>query len=311
MSEISLEINHLSKKFGTLIAVDNISLSVMRGEIFGLLGPNGAGKTTTIHMISGLLAPDRGEIIINGIRVNKRSPDFFLHTGVCPQQNIFWEKLTCFEQIVYMAQLYRLSKKESHSRAEYLLDQLGLFEKRNQLAGKLSGGMQRRLNIALSIVHDPDLIILDEPESGLDPQSRILFREFIKSLAHKKTVLLTTHNMDEADRLSDRVAIIDHGQLLVVDKPEELKRTIGTGDVVEMSFSESLPEAMMQDFRMKDILVKIVDHTLTLSSIAMIEKIPLVLSVLKKNQLEPLEINFRSNTLEDVFITLTGRRLRE
>jgi len=311
MSSSSLEIRNLQKSFGTLKAVDGISLQVQQGEIFGLLGPNGAGKTTTIQMICGLLKPDAGEIFINGQLVKPGNPAAMRKVGICTQSNILWEKLTCFEQLVFIGQMYHLPKRQVKHRAEELLDQLGLSEKCNQLAGQLSGGMQRRLNLAMALMNDPDLVVLDEPETGLDPQSRVMVREYIHSLARKKTVILTTHNMDEADRLSDRVAIIDQGRLLVMDIPEALKRTLGDGDVLEMELANELPESVQEELRAVDLQVHTVNHTLILRGWILIEKLPAVLEIFRRNGIQTGETRMRSNTLEDVFISITGRRLRE
>ncbi len=307
----SLEIRNLQKSFGPLKAVDGVSLRVQTGEIFGLLGPNGAGKTTIIQMICGLLKPDAGEITINEQLVKTGNSMAMRKVGVCTQMNILWEKLTCFEQLVFMGQMYHLSKGQASCRAAELLDQLGLSEKRNQLAGRLSGGMQRRLNLALALVHDPELVVLDEPETGLDPQSRVMVREYIHSLARKKTVLLTTHNMDEAERLSDRVAIIDHGCLLVVDTPEALKRTLGEGDVLEMEIAHALPEPVCAELQALGVQVQAANHTLILRGRALLEKLPAVLELFHRNGVQIGETRMRSNTLEDVFISITGRKLRE
>lgn len=311
MTDISLEIDSLSKSYGALKAVDQLNLRVNRGEIFGLLGPNGAGKTTTIHIICGLIAPDSGEIRVDGRRVVPGDFEMLRRVGVCTQQNILYDKLTCLEQLVFAGEMYKLPVNLARRRAELLLEQLGLLEKKDQLANRLSGGMQRRLNFAMGLVHDPDLVVLDEPESGLDPQSRVLVREMIRSLARKKTVLFTTHNMDEADRLCDRVAIIDHGRLLVVDTPEDLKRTAGEGDVMEIDLPQNLPEALREAIASLGVQVTTADHTLILRSRALLDKLPRLWEMLQNQGVHFEQARMRSNTLEDVFITLTGRRLRE
>jgi ABC-2 type transport system ATP-binding protein len=311
MALYSLEIRNLMKSFGVLRAVNGISLAVQHGEIFGLLGPNGAGKTTTIQMICGLLHPDEGEIYLEGQPVRPGNRTVLRKVGVCTQQNIIWEKLTCLEQLEFIGTMYHLSTQESRRRGEMLLEQLGLSEKRSQLASKLSGGMQRRLNLALSLIHDPLLVVLDEPESGLDPQSRIMVREFIRSMARKKTVILTTHNMDEADRIADRVAIIDRGRLLVVDTPEDLKKTLGDGDVIELEISGITLEQAAGVVSAMDIKCSSADHILILRGYGLLDKLPEVLGALRTSGAGVGEARMRANTLEDVFISLTGRRLRE
>ena len=225
-SEIT--VTGLKKKFRDLIAVEGISFEVSRGEIFGLLGPNGAGKTTTINMICGLLPPTAGTIKFKSQEIN----DIKSAIGYCPQENIYFPKLTCLEQLIFMGNIYGMPSAECKARGNDLLGLLGLSDKSNVYARKLSGGMKRRLNIALALIHDPKILIFDEPEAGLDPQSRVMVRNFIKSLSKEKTIILTSHNMDEVDRLADRVAIMDHGKIIVNDTPYNLKNSIGDGDVL-------------------------------------------------------------------------------
>jgi ABC-2 type transport system ATP-binding protein len=191
-----------------------------------------------------------------------------------------------------------------------LLQKMGLQEKQNKLVKTLSGGMQRRMNILMALMHDPEILILDEPEAGLDPQSRVLVREYIRTLARVKTVILTTHNMDEAERLADRVAIIDHGKLLVVETPEALKATLGAGDVLELELAGDLETALALA---RAILpeVSLVNHTLIARGHDLIEKLPQLLEKLRAANLAQKEIKLRANTLEDVFLALTGRKLRE
>jgi len=230
-----IKIEGLKKRFGEFTAVDGLNFDIFRNEIFGLLGPNGAGKTTTISMICGLLPPSEGKITFD----NHQGKDNKSILGYCPQDNIFYPKLTCLEQLQFMGQMYGLSSKTVKSRALELLNLLGLEDKTNIRANNLSGGMKRRLNICLALIHNPEVLILDEPEAGLDPQSRILVRDFIKAFGKEKSIVLTTHNMDEADRLADRIAIIDHGKLLLLDTPQNLKRTVGEGDILEFVIEKS------------------------------------------------------------------------
>jgi len=228
--ETLIKVERLKKRYSEFTAVDGISFDISRNEIFGLLGPNGAGKTTTISMICGLLPISEGEITFaNCNGKNKKSI-----IGYCPQENIFYPKLTCLEQLLFIGQMHGLPLKKAKLRAIELLNLLGLTDKTHVRASNLSGGMKRRLNICLAFIHDPEILILDEPEAGLDPQSTILVRDFIKTYSKQKTVILTTHNMDEAERLSDRVAIIDHGKLLLLDTPQNLKRTVSEGDILEL-----------------------------------------------------------------------------
>jgi ABC-2 type transport system ATP-binding protein len=288
-----------------------LTLQVYQGEVFGLLGPNGAGKTTSIHMVCGLLRPDAGTVLIHGKTVHGGATDVCARVGVCPQMPVLWPKLTCLEQLEFVGQMYNVPRPQSRDRGLELLEILGLAERRNQLASTLSGGMQRRLNLALALVHDPEILALDEPEAGLDPQSRVLVRDYIRSLARHKTILLTTHNMDEADRMSDRVAIIDHGKLLALDTPAVLKRTIGEGDVLEIEVQD-LPaheaRAVLAAFAPQ---ISLSGDRLALRGRRTLENLPAILGALERAGGRAAELHLRPNTLEDVFLALTGRRLRE
>ncbi len=310
MQNTALQTEHLTKRFGPLTAVDDLNLEVYEGEIFGFLGPNGAGKTTSISMMCGLLKPTSGHVLIQGKHVHGGAPDVRARVGVCPQETVLWEKLTSLEQLEFIGEQYGVPRRIARQRGSELLEILGLSSKANTLAGKLSGGMKRRLNLALALVHEPEILVLDEPEAGLDPQSRVLVREYIRSLARRKTVILTTHNMDEADRMADRVAIIDHGKLLVVDTPEALKRTVGEGDVLEMdAWPDPLPAKVVLGGYFPDVTS--INHTVTVRGRDLLDRLPEILASLHEAGLETDHIQLRTNTLEDVFLSLTGRRLRE
>ncbi len=312
-----LQTLHLTKRYGALTAVDDLSLEVQEGEVFGFLGPNGAGKTTSIQMMCGLLKPDAGQVLLRGERLDGGSRAMRWRVGVCPQEVILWGRLTCLEQLVYLGQIYGLSKSSAQQRGKLLLEELSLSEKQDKQAHTLSGGMQRRLNLALALVHDPEIVILDEPEAGLDPQSRLQVRQYIQSLAHSKTVILTTHNMDEAERLADRVAIIDHGRLLVLDTPEALKRSVGEGDVLEIGLNgapgdgvEAIVRRALGD-TLAQVMLNAAQHTLTLRMLNAVNQLPVILDALRAANIQPGEVRLRANSLEDVFLQLTGRKLRE
>jgi ABC-2 type transport system ATP-binding protein len=315
MDKIVLRTIGLTKRFGALTAVNDLSLDIEEGEVFGFLGPNGAGKTTSINMMCGLLKPDAGQVWVRGKPIFNGDDRIKAYVGVCPQNIVLWERLTCLEQLVFMAQMYGIEGKAAYKNAEKLLDDLDLAEKRNQLAKTLSGGMQRRLNVAMALVHDPQIVVLDEPEAGLDPQSRVNVREYIQTLARKKTVILTTHNMDETERLADRVAIIDHGQLLVMDSPENLKRSLGEGDLLEIRVAESVKDTQVAaaalDGLVSEVSLENSSHTLRLRALNAVGNLAAILETLHAAGVEPGEVSIRANSLEDVFIQLTGRRLRE
>jgi ABC-2 type transport system ATP-binding protein len=314
--ETVLQMKGIAKRYGDTVAVDGLSLDVHEGEVLGLLGPNGAGKTTTIRIACGLLKPDRGTVFLHGRSVCGGRLDVRLRIGLSPQQNILWGSLTCLEQLLFTGDMVGMPRRTSRERSLALLGLLGLSDKKDKTAKTLSGGMQRRLNLALALVHDPDLVVLDEPESGLDPQSRVLVRETIRSLARRKTVIVTTHNMDEADRVADRIAIIDRGRLLVSDTPEALKRTVGDGDVLEIDFPGARDERLQK--ALEAVRPMAPDAVLSGPVLAVRVKgtraADLLLSAfhaLRQEGIEPGEVRIRPNTLEDVFLSLTGRRLRE
>jgi ABC-2 type transport system ATP-binding protein len=315
MPYIILQTENLTKHYGSLTAVQDLSLQIYEGEVFGFLGPNGAGKTTSINMLCGLLKPDAGSIILHGAPINGGDKRTRALVGMCPQEVTLWERLTCIEQLQFLGQMYGLKATLARQRGQKLLDELDLAEKRDRQARTLSGGMKRRLNLALALVHDPTIVVLDEPEAGLDPQSRVLVREYIHSLARQKTVILTTHNMDEAERLVDRVAIIDHGRLLVLDSPQALKERMGAGDVLEIF----LDEKAQQHGQIREALaslgnqvrVEMTPGALTVRALHLISLLPSILQALSAEGIPLGEVRLRQNTLEDVFIQLTGRRLRE
>jgi ABC-2 type transport system ATP-binding protein len=310
MPAIAIQTRNITKRYGTLTAVEGLSLDVYEGEVFGLLGPNGAGKTTSINMLCGLLKPDAGEVFVGGKSITNSDAKVKSQVGVCPQNINLWNSLTCLEQMQYLGEIYGLKKKTARKRSRQLLRELDLEEKMNQLARTLSGGMQRRLNLAMALVHDPEILVLDEAEAGLDPQSRVLVREYIKCLARRKTIILTTHNMDEAERVADRVAIIDHGRLLIVDTPEALKRKAGEGDVLEIEVDDNL-EAAMGPLSQIVPQISANNHTLVMRARGVVELLPAILETLRRIGAQPGEVRLRASSLEDVFIALTGRRLRE
>lgn len=307
---IALRVENLTKQFGNFTAVNSVSFSIFKNEIFGLLGPNGAGKTTTINMICGLLPPSDGVISFPEY-IEK---DYKSVIGYCPQENIYYPKLTCLEQLLFIGKMYNIPSKHVKERALELLRLLGLTDKANDKASNLSGGMKRRLNICLALIHDPEIVILDEPEAGLDPQSRILVRDVIRLLGKEKTVILTTHNMDEADRLADRIAIVDRGKLLLLDTPNNLKKTIGEGDILELRIENDTHEALNSFLRKTEHLSLTINTkpgVILIRHQNILENLPEIKSISTMCGLVITELKLRENTLEDVFIHLTGRDLRQ
>jgi ABC-2 type transport system ATP-binding protein len=316
-TDFPLQVCNLTKRFGALLAVDDLSFNVSRGEIFGFLGPNGAGKTTSINMMVGLLDPTSGNVFIEGQPILERRKCVQRLIGVCPQENILWDKLTCLEQLEFIGVNYGMPRRQARTRSAELLEALGLAAKAKELAGRLSGGMKRRLTLATALIHDPQIVFLDEPEAGLDPQSKVFVREMIRLLARRKTVVLTTHNMDEAERLADRVAVIDRGRLLVVDTPDTLKRQYGGGSMLEIKLDAPPPaeepalQAALDCLKPFFADTAAVNGLLTVRGVDLAARLPEVLQIIQAGGLQIERIQMRTSTLEDVFLSLTGKALRE
>ena len=313
IDEFIIEAKNLSKSFGDFVAVDNLNLKIKKGEVFGFLGPNGAGKTTSIKMMVGLLRPTGGQILIDGTDIRHADK---LKIGICPQDIVLWESLTCKESLKFMGEMYEVPNDILKTRVESLLEDLMLMDKANTLVSNLSGGMKRRLNLAMALIHSPEIVVLDEPSEGLDPQSRRVLWNFIRSLRDKegKTVILTTHLMDEADGLSDRIAIIDQGKLLRLDTPKNLKKEIGEGDIVEIHLFDSKVNQELI-FRLKtleniDSVIE-VDGVINIRALNAVGKLPEIMSEVQNMNIEIADLSLHPNTLEDVFIELTGTSLRE
>jgi len=217
-----LVLRELHKQFGAVVAVDGLSLEVRRGEILGLLGPNGAGKSTTIHMAVGLVVPDRGTVDVDG-RGSPRQPDVRRRLGIAPQSLALYDALSSEENLRFFARVQGLHGRALEERVAWALDFSALQDRRRDRAGELSGGMKRRLNLAAALVHDPELVLLDEPTVGVDPQSRNAILDRIAELRGQgRAIVYTTHYMEEASRICDRVAVVDHGRVLATGTVEEL-----------------------------------------------------------------------------------------
>lgn len=235
MVEEFLVVNDLHKSFNEHKAVDGVSFSVYKGEIFGFLGPNGAGKTTTIRMLSTVLEPDSGEITIGGHSVRREAEAVRSIIGVCPQELALYEDLSAIDNMVFFGRMAGMGGKEARAQAMEHLKLIGLVDRAKGKIAKFSGGMKRRVNLAIALMGNPLLVFMDEPTVGIDPQSRNNIFETIRGLRDNgTTILYTTHYMDEADRLCDRVAIIDGGKLITLDTPRKLKEQIGPPDQVTL-----------------------------------------------------------------------------
>ena len=235
MKEMAITIDRLTKKFEDVTAVDDLNLSIERGELFGLLGPNGAGKTTTINILCGLLEPTSGAISVGGYDVQKGTEKVKELIGLCPQDTATYPYLTGRENVELFGNLYAMPKEKLKKNTDELLEKLSLTQDTNRRLGKYSGGMKRRINLIMALVHDPEIAFLDEPTVAMDPQSRHAVWDLIRELKERgKTIILTTHYMEEAEELCDRIGIIDHGRLIALGSPKQLKDKFKAKDLEEV-----------------------------------------------------------------------------
>ncbi|MDD4127778.1 MAG: ABC transporter ATP-binding protein [Methanomicrobium sp.] len=233
----AVKAENLKKSFGSVKAVDDVSIRISKGEIFGFLGPNGAGKTTTIRMLTGVLIPDFGTVSIFGTDIHKNPLSAKLKLGVIPENGTVYSDLTAFQNVVLTAKFYGMDKKAREERAEEILDSLGLSDWKNKIVRSFSKGMRQRVSIAAAIVHSPELLILDEPTTGLDVYSRRLVIDTVRRMnIEGSTILLTTHNIEEANALCSNISIINRGRIVATESPEKLKKTFDTSRFVEVSF---------------------------------------------------------------------------
>jgi len=313
----ALSLHRLRKTFGDVVAVNDLDLEVLPGECFGLLGPNGAGKTTTIEICEGLTAPDAGEVLVLGQQWGKGGAALRQRLGISLQETQFSEKLTVAETL----QLFR----SFYHRPRPLDDVLGavqLGEKRNGRVGQLSGGQKQRLALACALVADPELFFLDEPTTGLDPQSRRQLWELIEEVKRAgRTVVITTHYMEEAERLCDRVAIVDHGQVIALGRPRDLVASLGAQHIIEFSVGEDQPSSRPADqpsLTDAELLplpgalsIRRREDSYLLESAQAHRTVPALLALLGARGIPLAQLRTHSATLEDVFVHLTGRTLRD
>lgn len=316
--DIGIEVDDLKRYFENVKAVDGVSFKIYKGECFGFLGPNGAGKSTTINMLSCFIKPNGGSAKVNGYDIVEEAGEVRKHIGIAPQENIFYQELTVYENLMFFGRMYNVDKEELKERIDLLIKKVGLEEKRKVKAEKLSGGMKRRLNLIMGLVHDPDTLFLDEPTAGLDPQSRRMMWDYLFELKEQnKTILLTTHYMEEADILSDRLAIIDHGKIIAMGTPDHLKETIGKGDL--LTFKIEGPEKMLNE-ALDDIKelnyvkeASYIEEEMVIRVIAMdgLGHIGKFTELFNSKNLHIIDAEVQRNSLENVFLALTGRTLRE
>ena len=301
----------LTRRFGDLVAVDRISFDIEQGEIFGLLGPNGAGKTTTLSMLATMLEPTAGSATVMGIDITKDQDGVRKAIGIVFQDQSLDEELTAWENMDFHGRLYRIPKDVREQRTEELLRLVELYDRRNDIVKTFSGGMRRRLEIARGLLHHPQVLFLDEPTLGLDPQTRNLLWKYIETLAKEKniTIILTTHYMEEADRLCSRIAIIDHGKIIALDTPARLKDSIG-GDVVTIRSPETENTATTLTVPwIKRLETHDGEVILTLENAE--QHLSTIVTLMNEKNIPITSISVHKPTLEDVFLSFTGKTIRE
>lgn len=305
-----IKVDSLTKKFKKLTAVDNISFSVKKGEVFGFLGPNGAGKTTTIKMLTTLLNPTQGNATIAGHDIVKKRNQVRQNIGIVFQEPALDTDLTGEENLEYHARMYGLKKANRKKRIDEVLKLVDLEEKRDVLVKNYSGGMKRRLEIARGLMHYPTVLFLDEPTLGLDAITRRSIWDYVKKMNKEEetTIFLTTHYMDEADFLCDRVAIIDKGKILVIDNLNNLKTSIGK-DVITLSCDKLSKLKGIIEKEKWASNIKQHDKNLKIGTEKGDEKIPIIIEIAQKNDIKIKSISVRKPTLDDVFISYTGRTI--
>ena len=314
MSSI-LDVQNLSKTYGDFTAVKGISFDIKEGEIFSLLGPNGAGKTTTISMLSTLYTPTSGDATIGGHSISKDPMAVKQVIGVVPQEIALYEDLTARENLIFWGQMYGLGGKSLNSRVDEVLEQIGLVDKAKNRVKTYSGGMKRRVNIGVGLLHKPRLLFMDEPTVGIDPQSRRAILDTVKDLNKQgMTVLYTTHYMEEAQELSDRVGIIDHGELIALGTQAELTKQVGQTETLILHIGENDdPEALARSLDgVEDVLEAIAtDHEVSVIAHEAENVLAAVVTKANERGIKIRSIDIREPNLEAVFLHLTGRALRD
>jgi ABC-2 type transport system ATP-binding protein len=313
MSQPILVAQDLRKSFGEIEAVKGISLQVARGEVFGLLGPNGAGKTTTISMLTGLLEPSAGQVTIDGLDLATHRREVKARLGLVPQDMALYMALSARENLLFFGRVYGLKGKILRQRVDQVLEMIGLTERADQAVGKYSGGMKRRVNIGAGLLHRPQLLFLDEPTVGVDPQSRNAIFESVEALNRAgMSVIYTTHYMEEAQRLCQRVAIVDEGKLVALDTPAALIRSLG-GGVVLLGVAQGAPEELTERIcRIPAVkAVARTDGQVKIETSRLQEALMCTLDITNQLDVRVTSLEILEPNLESVFLHLTGKKLRE
>lgn len=307
----AIETSALTRQFNGLVAVDNLSIAVEQGEVFGLLGPNGAGKTTTISMLCTILKPTSGTAQVNGFDIVKQAKHVRKSIGIVFQDPSIDDRLTGRENLYMHANLYGVPQSEQKTRIDRVLKLVELEDRADSILRTYSGGMRRRLEIARGLIHYPKVLFLDEPTIGLDPQTREHIWTYIKELrqTHDITIVLTTHYMDEADKLSDRIAIMDYGKIVALDTSSKLKDTL-EGDVITVKTKEAVKLSSMLVGKVSILKAHVVNDTLEITVKSGKALLPRIMEIAANSNIYVDSVTLREPNLEDVFLHYTGRAIR-
>lgn len=305
-----IQVQNLSKSFQKMKAVDNISFSISKGEIFGLLGPNGAGKSTILNMMNTILNSDSGSISLDGVDVESDSKACKQLIGVVPQEISLYEELSAYENLLFWGNLYGIPSKELKERIHTTLELIGLLDRKNHLIKTYSGGMKRRINIAAALLHKPKILLMDEPTVGIDPQSRNRIFEVIEILNNEgMTIVYTTHYMEEVERLCNRIAIIDSGRIVAQGTQRELQELLQTKESVQLEF-DFLSESQVKSLK-ESLDYKMIQKNNTLIIESSIKELSSIISACNKLGLAINDIQLKKVNLETIFLSLTGKQLRD
>jgi len=310
ISENIIEVTDLTKYYGNLLAVDKINFEVRKGELFGFLGPNGAGKTTTINMLTGISKPSSGKASIAGYYIRKESTKIKELIGVVPDVSGVYDELTAEDNVTFSAKLHGVSAEKRKTRSKELLELFDLYDRRNDRVGNFSRGMKKRLMIATTLVYEPKIVFLDEPTTGLDVQSSRQIRNLIKEMnKNGTTFFLTTHYIEEADHLCQRIAIINKGRIVTVETPEKLKKMTQTENAIEISFNKAtdFSEKLSELNHVKNVIRSAEKYRLYVEDPA--EMLQLIVDFASQNHLKVTSITTLKPTLEDAFVSLTCEHL--
>jgi len=309
-----LETEELSKKFKGKVAVEGVNLHLNRGESVGLLGPNGAGKSTTISMISSLIKPTSGDVFLDGKNVIKEPSKIRQVLGVVPQDIAIYEELTAYENLKFFGRIYGLKGKELEENIKDVFELVGLTDRQKDIVKTYSGGMKRRVNIAAALLHNPEILIMDEPTVGIDPQSRSYILDMVRELNLKKkmTVLYTSHYMEEVERLCDRVYIMDHGRIITSGTKDELKSILSGEETILIDLDRPYPK-LFDELKKHEAILQTLETEKGLKLIVPKGRRLLgeLFQIADRHQAQVLNVTIQTPTLEDVFLHLTGRKLRD